>query len=103
MIPRGLQPTSTSAPADPKTEGRAVSQSTAEPENTEKSRTQNSLPLSTQSWCKQPCCRELVPVSGQDRAHRRHSGTAHRLLPLPPLTRTSEQENPTSPIMDCTT
>lgn len=32
-----------------------------------------------QSWCKQPCCRELVPVSGLDRAHRLHSGAAPRL------------------------
>lgn len=39
-----------------------------------------------QSWCKQPCCCALVPVSGQDRAHRLRSAdrTAPRLLPPPP-------------------
>lgn len=54
-------------------------------EKAECSRTQTepppSLVLLFQSWCKQPCCRELVPVSGQDRAHRLHSGAARRLSP----------------------
>lgn len=57
-------------------------------ENTEYSRTPNVLPpfqpsLLFQSWCKQPCCRELVPVSGQDRAHRLRSGTVPRLSSPP--------------------
>lgn len=57
----------------------------------------SSPPLLFQSWCKQPCCRELVPVSGQDRAHRLRSAdcTAPRLLPPTTPTRTynSEKEN----------
>lgn len=75
-------------------------------EKIEWSRTQNSLPpLSSRGASKQPCCRELVPVWGQDRAHRLHSGAAPRFSPPSPLpvTRTSEQEKPTLLIMDFTT
>lgn len=69
----------------------------------EYSRAQNELPpsqFSSQSWCKQPCCLELVPVSGQDRAHRLQLLAS---LPLSPVTRTSQQQNPSLPIMDFTT
>lgn len=54
-------------------------------EKIEWSRTQNSLPpLSSRGASKQPCCRELVPVWGQDRAHRLHSGAAPRFSPPSP-------------------
>lgn len=44
-------------------------------------RTSSLSVLLFQSWCKQPCWCELVPVSGQDRAHRPHSDAAPRLCP----------------------
>lgn len=75
------------APASYQPGGIAVtSKGSEKKKKTECSRAQNSLPPSLpilffQSWCKQPCCLELVPVSGQDRAHRLHSGTAPRLSP----------------------
>lgn len=42
-------------------------------------RTSSLSVLLFQSWCKQPCWCELVPVSGQDRAHRLHSDAAPSL------------------------